>query len=136
MFLDRTGPTLFRAGTLSETVPVRSLDKTFNLGEIHVTVAVYKNLTVVCSRTNEHPLFIVPLYLHGHSDAETYSFFFSHIASRLLDCPFTQLTFGEDEEQAISKFESCIPWCTANYLLWPVIRNIRFFTLLAYIFVF
>ena len=82
---------------------VLSFDKTFNLEAIYVTVAVYKNLAVVRRRTNEHPLFIGPLCLHGHSDAETYSFFFSHIASRLLDCPFSQLIIGADEEQAMRK---------------------------------
>ena len=82
---------------------VLSFDKTFNLGAIYVTVAVYKNLALVRRKTNEHPLFIGPLYLHGHSDAETYSFFFSHIASRLLDCPFSQMTVGADEELAIRK---------------------------------
>jgi len=82
---------------------ILSFDKTFNLGAIYVTVAVYKNLAVVRRRTNEHPLFIGPLYLHGYSDAETYSFFFSHIASRLLDCPSSQLTVGADEEQAMRK---------------------------------
>jgi len=78
-------------------------DKTFNLGAIYVTVAVYKNLAVVRRKTNDHPIFIGPLYLHGHSDAETYSFFFSHVSSRLLDCPFSQLTIGADEEQAMRK---------------------------------
>ena len=44
---------------------VLSFDKTFNLGAIYVTVAVYKNLAVVRRKTSEHPLFIGPLYLHG-----------------------------------------------------------------------
>jgi len=82
---------------------VLSFDKTFNLGAIYVTVAVYKNTALVRRRTNQHPLFIGPLYLHGHSDAETYSFFFCHIASRLQDCQFSQLTLGADEELAMRK---------------------------------
>ena len=72
-----------------------SFDTTFNLRAIYVTVAVYKNLAVICRRTNEHPLFIGPLYLHGHFDAEMYSFFFSHIALCLLDCSFTQWLSGQ-----------------------------------------
>ena len=52
---------------------------------------------------NEQLLFICPLYLHGHSDALTYSSFFCHLASRLLDCPFSQMTIGSDEAQAMRK---------------------------------
>jgi hypothetical protein len=44
-----------------------------------------------------------PIFLHGHSDTETYSFYFSHIASRLLDRSFTLLTIGSDEEYAMRK---------------------------------
>ena len=60
-------------------------------------------MAVVRRRTNDHPLLIGQLYLHGHSDAETYSLFFSHIASRLLDCQFGDLTIGADEELAMRK---------------------------------
>ena len=82
---------------------VLSVDKTFNLGNIYVTVCVYKNLALQRKRTGEHPVCIGPIFLHGHSDISTYSFFFSHIASRLHDCQFTSLTLGSDEEAAIRR---------------------------------
>jgi len=43
---------------------ILDFDKTFNLGAIYVTVAVYKNMAVVWRRTNQHSLFMGPLYLH------------------------------------------------------------------------
>ena len=55
---------------------VLGFDKTYNLGPMHVTVSVYKNIALFRRRTTEHPLFLGPLYIHGHSDADTYSFFF------------------------------------------------------------
>lgn len=72
---------------------VLSFDKTFNLGVIYVTVAVYKNLAVVRHRTNEHPLFIGPLYLHGHSDAET-QFLLQQYCLNLLHICWTALSLS------------------------------------------
>jgi hypothetical protein len=43
---------------------VLSFDKTFNLGSIYVTVAAYKNMAVLRRRTNDHPIFIGPIFLH------------------------------------------------------------------------
>jgi len=70
---------------------------------MHITVSVYKNTALYRRRSTEHPLFIGPLYVHGHSDADTYHFFFSHIAARLSDRPFHLLAMGSDEEQSMRK---------------------------------
>jgi hypothetical protein len=32
------------------------MDKTFNLGELHVTVTAFKNIRVTCQMTDDHPL--------------------------------------------------------------------------------
>jgi len=45
MFRDRTEPTLFRAGTVPETVPVRSLIVTHPLAAITLQVATIKVAT-------------------------------------------------------------------------------------------
>jgi len=81
------------------------VDKTYNLGAIYVTATVYKNLALLRRRTNDFPIFAGPLYLHGHSDTATYSFFFSHLAVCLSDGTnnFSQLTMGSDEEAVLLK---------------------------------
>jgi len=86
-------------------------DKTFNLSAIYVTVTVYTNMAVVWRRTNQHSLFMGPLYRHGHLDAETYSFFFRHIAPHLLDCQFSPM----------KSWQCTRPWATASTMRckWP-----------------
>ena len=44
---------------------VLGIDKTFNLGDVHVTATAYKNITVTRSSTGEHPIFAGPMFLHG-----------------------------------------------------------------------
>lgn len=62
---------------------VLGVDKTFNLGDVHVTVCVFKHLAVTRRDTNDHPIFAGPFYLHGNSDFLSYNSFFSHLAGKL-----------------------------------------------------
>ena len=78
---------------------VMTFDKTFNLADLHVTTAVYKNVAVVNSRTMEHPGFFGPFFLHGNSDFRVFAQFFQHIALELSDSPSPVL--GSDEEKAM-----------------------------------
>ena len=48
---------------------VLSFDKTFNLGQVYVTAAVYKNLALLRKRTNAAPIFIGPIFLRKLADA-------------------------------------------------------------------
>ena len=41
-------------------------DKTFNLGDVHVTVDVFKHLAVKRRQTDDHPIFAGPMFLHGN----------------------------------------------------------------------
>ena len=79
-----------------------SFDKTFNLGECHVTLGVYKNLALVHRDTRNHPIFIGPLFIHGNSDFQTFHLFFAIIASHLVDSSSAPI-IGSDEEQAMRK---------------------------------
>lgn len=54
---------------------VLSFDKTFNLGAIYVTASVYKNVVLHRKRTGDHPLFLGPIFIHGHSDTMAYGLF-------------------------------------------------------------
>ena len=57
---------------------VIGVDKTFNLSDLHVTLTVYKNLSLLSRRSGDHPIFMGPVFLHGNSDQETYKHFFHH----------------------------------------------------------
>jgi len=55
---------------------VLGVDRTFNLSALHLTVTVYKNKSVIRARTNNAPLFIGPMMLHGDGQYRTYLHFF------------------------------------------------------------
>ena len=79
---------------------VLGVDKTFNLGQFHVTVTSFKNLSMLRRDTNDHPIFIGPMYIHGSSTTSDYSVFFDHIRSAL-DNPRSSPTVGSDDEKAL-----------------------------------
>ncbi|GFO35735.1 hypothetical protein PoB_006224000 [Plakobranchus ocellatus] len=54
---------------------VLSFDKTFNLGQANVTLAVYKNLSVYRRTKNKHPVFCGHMFLHGESNVTFLRFF-------------------------------------------------------------
>ena len=56
---------------------VLCVDKTYNLGDVHVTTTVYKNLSLLSRRSSEYPLFFGPMFLHGDSDTDSFFYFFS-----------------------------------------------------------
>ena len=89
---------------------VLSFDKTFNLGNIYVTPSVYRHKSLIRRRDAEqrNPIFIGPVFIHGHSDITTYSVFFGHLAARLMDCEQSELLLGSDDELAMRK-------CMANF---------------------
>ena len=81
---------------------VLGFDKTYNLGDIHVTVSIFKNLSVLRTTTGDHPIFAGPMFLHGNSDYDTYRHFFQHLASKLENCTSKPVT-GTDQEKAMCK---------------------------------
>ena len=78
---------------------VLGFDKTFNLGDLHINVAILKNLSVRRRDNNQHPIFIGPIFLNGNSDFLSYHSFFVHLSARLRGTshPF----FGTDDEMAM-----------------------------------
>ena len=99
---------------------VLGLDRTFNLGHFFVTSFVYKNLRLVRSdKSDEHPLFAGPIFLHRDATFQAYNFFLSTVKAVMCEKFSFQtiqlnieksLVFGSDEEQAITKaIESVFP---------------------------
>ena len=99
---------------------VLGVDRTFNLGSFFVTSFVYKNQRVTRSNNSEeHPLFLGPMYLHRDATFEAYHTFFSSVKATLCQIYNIQgievsignkVVFGSDEEQSITKaIESVFP---------------------------
>jgi len=61
-------------------------DKTYNLGAIYVTPSIYKNLALCRRWTNDSPMFLGPIFVHGHSDFDIYAYFFGHLSACLVAC--------------------------------------------------
>ena len=51
---------------------VWSMDKTYNLGHLYVSVTVYRNVALQRNGTTTVPTFLGPLFIHGNSDFSTY----------------------------------------------------------------
>jgi len=107
---------------------VLAFDKTFNLTEVHITMAVYKNLAVYREGTQNHPVMMGPMFIHGTSDYKTYGVFFDYLKRKLSLCTSPPV-MGSDDEKAMQKAmkdafpDSCCLVCerhlwqnAANYL--------------------
>ena len=88
--------------SLTARTTVLGFDKTYNLGKLHVTASTFKNLSLIRRSTDEHPLFIGPIFLHGNSDFVTYHTFFSHLAAVLKNA-VSPPTLGCDDEKALKQ---------------------------------
>ncbi|KAH3820323.1 hypothetical protein DPMN_122069 [Dreissena polymorpha] len=53
------------------------MDKTFNLGEFHVTPTVYKDISVANRSTGESPICFGPKFIHTYSTTKAYSSLFT-----------------------------------------------------------
>ncbi|GFO24644.1 hypothetical protein PoB_005114900 [Plakobranchus ocellatus] len=76
-----------------------TFDKTFNLTDVHVTAAVYKNVALFNSRIMEHSGSFGAFFLHGNYDFRVFSQFFKHIPLEFADSFSPAL--GSDKEKAI-----------------------------------
>ena len=89
------------AGPLRQCTEV-SVDKTFNLGPVHLTVTAYKQPSVTRKTIGDNLVFIGPMLLHGNSDIASLLPFFQHLRGQLIDAPSSPV-FGSDDDKAQSK---------------------------------
>lgn len=87
---------------------VLSVDRTFNLSSLFVTVMAYKNRKVVRRTSQEPPIFIGPIMLHGNGKLATYLHFFTSISGALNGAAVASSEFAcdglvirSDEERAL-----------------------------------
>ena len=83
---------------------VIGVDRTFNLGDMFVTVMVFKQSALIRKERGESPIFIGPVFLHGEATQSTYCKFFTHIAERMRSsgCCMQNFIFGSDDEKAMT----------------------------------
>ncbi|XP_078674699.1 uncharacterized protein LOC144912839 [Branchiostoma floridae x Branchiostoma belcheri] len=80
---------------------VLAFDKTYNLGEVHVTASAFKHLAVKRRDTGENPIFPGPMFIHGNSHFTSYAEFFCHVSSQL-DSEYHPVV-GTDDERGMRK---------------------------------
>ena len=80
---------------------VLGIDKTYNLCDVYVTVTVFKLPCVQVRRTSQPPIMLGPIMLHGRSDFQTFHYFLSHLAGKLVGCDLSRLTVGTEYEQGL-----------------------------------
>jgi len=89
---------------------VLGVNRTFNLASLFVTVTVFRHRAVVRTRSQDAPIFLGPVMLHGDGQFKTYLRFFSHLYGELnCDVGSTELQMsdsimtGSDEEKSLVK---------------------------------
>ena len=89
------------------------MDRTFNLGDVFATVFVYKNTSVYRQDSQDHPIFLGPIMLHGQSTFDEYQSFFAESAGRLAPADLAKMTLGSDDEKAVrNALDSAFPQST------------------------
>ena len=89
---------------------------------MHVTVSCFKQLSVVRHTTREPPLFLGPAFIHDNSDVATYSMFFSHLKTHLMDVDTENLVIGTDDDAALKKAIS-LTFSSSNHV--PCTRHLQ-----------
>lgn len=90
--------------------PRVGIDRTFNLGSFYVTSFVDKNNRVVRKESNDHPIFLGPIFLHKEAGFDKYHYFLSHINTGLssqiesVDVILPpSIQIGSDEDKSLTK---------------------------------
>lgn len=75
-----------------------------------VTTTYYTQIRVTRKRSNNHPVFLGPLFIHSDTDFESYSQFFNHIKTKLFDTDKSKLVFSSHGDAGLVKAISrCFP---------------------------
>lgn len=61
---------------------VMGIDPTFNLGKFFVTITTYKHLMLKLKRSNEHPTFVGPCFIHMLQTTQSYYGFLSYLVRK------------------------------------------------------
>ena len=113
---------------------VLAVDRTFNLSSLFVTVTVFRHHKVVRKSTQQAPIFLVPMMLHGDGKFATYLSFFSTLCGALNGKVVDTTEFrvadgvitGSDEESAlVNALRSAFPQSQQLYCMLHCKDNVR-----------
>jgi hypothetical protein len=82
---------------------VLGIDRTFNLGDVYVTVTSFKHQGLLRRTTNEPPIVFGPMLLHGSATWEVYSGFLTTVGDSFGTRKQPSLVVGSDDEKAIRR---------------------------------
>ena len=82
---------------------VLGVDRTYSLGEVYVTVTLFKHPGLRRRTTNEEPILIGPMILHGTCTHTVYAQLFNKFATAFSAVELKRLVIGSDEEHALRK---------------------------------
>ena len=89
---------------------------------MYVTVSTYTNQALNRGSTGSSPVFFGPMFIHGHSDTDTFNIFFGRLASKLQDLDFRQLRLGLEDEYAMRK---SLAFCFRGAALLACTRHLK-----------
>lgn len=125
---------LCSSDTTAELRSVLSFDRTFNLSSLYVTLMVFKHRKVIRKCSQEPPIFLGPMLLHGDGKFSTYLNFFSHVNGalqgsgvvasefRLLD---NVVTGSDDETALVHAAKTAFPNSLQLFCMLHVKDNVR-----------
>ena len=102
---------------------ILGIDRTFNMAELYVTAISYKHPHLLRKKTEDNPVLIGPILLHGNATQDVYSFFLHKVAYKLGYERYDHLKLGYDEEKAIrTSIRQQFPGCS-NLLCTRHLKN-------------
>ena len=82
---------------------ILGIDRTFNLGELYVTVTTFKHPGLIRKTTKETPILVGPILLHGTATWQVYMSFLSDLGKAWGTAYQPDLIIGTDEERAMTR---------------------------------
>ena len=107
----------------SSTRTVLGVDRTFNLGDVYVTATSFKHPGLLRRITNESPIIIGPMLLHGSCSYDIYCHLFSKFAALFSEVNVSKLIIGSDDEHALRKAIRKVLPNSSNVICTRHIRN-------------
>ena len=116
-----------------EESTVLGIDRTFDLSSMYATVTVFKQLDLLRSRTNDHPIMLGPILLSTDATEATYRYFFTQLKWKMESVSLQGVMFndanfmlGSDQEKAlVNAMKSVFSDSTRFVCVYHILKNIR-----------
>ena len=112
---------------------VFGIDRTFGLSSLYATTTVFKQMDILRTRTQDHPIMLGPILLSSDATEETYTYFLNQLKLLLKyktpnGVMFNDECFvlGSDQERAlINAMQSAFPDATRFVCVYHISKNIQ-----------